>query len=666
MDYLYLLAWWLGMFYLGGVTFILFRPYMQTLTDQGYAVTKAIGLVLFSFILWILASSQLMSYSSLAAYLVAGVLGLIALRQVLAGNLGHIPWRAIAAQEAIFAGSLLVWGIVRSYNPRIEGVEKFMDIAVLQSLLRTDYFPAADPWFANEPFNYYYFGHLLVSSVAKLIPTPGEIAFNLGLVLIFALCVTIITSLVYSLSRSKIAAGVAAFLLTLSSNLDPAINTILKTKDYIFFSATRLDPYTINEFPLYSFTVADLHAHTLGLPIALSIICLLYIVLKSDKIGWPIEILLALLIGAAGPTNSFDLVIYGALTGLTFMYRAYLHHGLEWTKIATAALRAIGIGALAGLLYIPFYLSFQPPVGGVGIALFQTPLTFILVNFGVMLFIALPIIAARIPEINVKEQLAKRSQEDNFIWLLLIFSFLLVLATEFIYLKDIYTYQNPPYARANTIFKVYYQAWVLLAIVAAYGLAKIQHLRLKWQLGEVYIIGVGVFLALSLVGTWSGIQAYADSKPDVEPSWTLNGYAYLDTYNPDQRALIDWMNQNIDDQPTILEAAGESYTRDSIVSSYTGLPAVLGWASHEWGWRYSNDAWETVISPRLGEVSQFYAFNSKSQMQSLIRKYDIQYIVVSPIERDKYQIDSTQSLQDVVGPPIFEQGEYALFKVSPE
>src|SRR5690606_5910220 len=121
----------------------------------------------------------------------------------------------------------------------------------------------------------------------------------------FALCVTLTISLVYSLTKSKVAAGVAAFLVTLSSNLDPAINSIKQVQDYIFFGATRLDPYTINEFPLYSFVIADLHAHTLGLPIALSIICLLYVVLKAEKIGWPIELLLAILIGAAGPTNSF-------------------------------------------------------------------------------------------------------------------------------------------------------------------------------------------------------------------------------------------------------------------------------------------------------------------------------------------------------------------------
>ena len=662
MDILYLFAWWLGIAYLGGVTFVLIRPHVSQFFDQGYGLAKAIGLILFSFILWLLASLSILPFSGFSAMLIAAALGLLAARQVLSGKLGKIPWRAIATQEAIFAISLAAWSVFRSYNPKIEGVEKFMDIAVLNSLLRSDYFPPVDPWFANEPLNYYYFGHLLIASLAKLVHVPAEVAFNLGIPLVFALCVCLIAGLVYSLTKSKVAAGVAAFLLTLSSNLDPAINSIRQVKDYIFFGATRLDPYTINEFPLYSFVVADLHAHTLGLPIALAIICLLYVVIKAEKVGWPIELLLAILIGAAGPTNSFDLVIYGGLTGLAFMLRAYIRYGAQPRPILLAAAHALGIGILAGLLYLPFYLNFRAPVGGVGVAIFQTPLWFLLVNFGILLFLGLPLLLARIRQLSLNRTLQALTAEDNFIWLLLGFGLLLVLATEFIYLKDIYTYQNPPYARANTIFKVYYQVWVLLAVVAGYGLAKAKTLKIRWRLLDVYILGVGALLALSLVGTWSAIEAYRDNKSSSEPSWTLDGYTYLTVFKPDQLALVNWLNEHVDGQPTILEAAGESYTQKSIISSYTGLPTVLGWASHEWGWRYTQTAWADTISPRMGEIQQAYTTSDSGELQSILNKYAIEYVVVSPVEMEVYQIDDFPLLEDLMGPPIFSQGEYKLYR----
>src|SRR5690606_31571200 len=115
--------------------------------------------------------------------------------------------------------------------------------------------------------------------------------------------------------------------------------------------------------------------------------------------------------------------------------------------------------------------------------------------------------------------------------------------------KDIYTYQNPPFARANTIFKVYYQVWVLLAIAAGYGLARARQVKLRWRLLDGYILGVGALLALSLVGTWSAVNAYKNNKSEVEPTWTLDGFAYLSVTNPDQLALVNWMNENIEGQP---------------------------------------------------------------------------------------------------------------------
>src|SRR5690606_17484466 len=142
-------------------------------------------------------------------------------------------------------------------------------------------------------------------------------------------------------------------------------------------------------------------------PLALAVICLLFVMFKADKIGWPIEILLAILLGAMGPTNSFDLVIYGGLTGLILVLRAYLQYGWQTRPILAAVGHTLGIGLLAGLLYAPFYLSFRAPVGGIGIALFQTSGWFLLVNFGVLLFVALPLILNRIRSIQPQSKLTE-------------------------------------------------------------------------------------------------------------------------------------------------------------------------------------------------------------------------------------------------------------------
>lgn len=662
MDSLFsILGWWLGVLVPGLVVYIWLRPYARHLPDQGYALAKVLGLVILSYAAWLLASLHILPFGSWGLYglLSAGVIASLWIMLRQKESLSSYINRMLLAEEGIFAASLLMWSFVRSFNPRAEGVEKLMDVAILNGLLRSDWLPPADVWYAGSAINYYYFGHFIVATLSKLTHVPVEYASNLGLIGVFALTITLTFSLVVAISSSKIAGAVSAFLLALSANLDPAINALKQTKDYIFFSATRLDPYTINEFPLYSFVVADMHAHMLDLPVVLAIISVLYLLFRqTDRLSLFLLIILALLIGTTGPTNSFDLVIYGGLTGLGLLVRQFYHQGISWRGFGQAFMVTLGIGMFALVLYLPFYLHFHAPVGGIGVALFKTPLLFILNHFGIMLAICLPLFWL-LPKLW-----CSFGQDHKLIDLpyaygavLLVFALLVIAAPEFVYLKDIYSFQNPPYARANTIFKVYYQAWVLLAIASGVGLGWLQKHSWPKLWANLYIIGVGILLGLSLVGTWSGFSTLRDHT-----STTINGYDYLHTENPDQLALIDWINKTVPGQPRLLEAAGESYTQRSIISAYTGLIAPIGWASHEWGWRYSPTEWDTIAA-RMGDVSIMYTTTDQAELQRLVNKWSIDYIAATPVESQQYSLHSFNTIQHTYGEPVFKQGQYLLYKV---
>jgi uncharacterized membrane protein len=655
-----ILAWWVGLLLPGWVAFILLKHYFDRLPDHGYALAKVIGLVGLSYIAWLLANLHLVPFGrwGVTGILIVGAGAAAAYALKYRSPLSTYVNRLILMEEGLFLACLVAWSIVRSFNPRAEGVEKLMDVAILNGLLRSQWLPPADVWFAGSTVNYYYFGHFMVATLSKLTHVPVEYAANLGLIGVFALTVTLTFSLVVALTASKTAGLVAAFLLALSSNLDPAINTLKQTKNYIFFSATRLDPYTINEFPLYSFVVADMHAHMLDLPVVTAIMALLYVLYSHpDKLPWPLLAVLALLLGATGPTNSFDLAIYGGLTGLVLLARQFYRHGVSWPSLGRAVGLSLAVGAASLALYLPFYLHFHPPVGGVGLALFKTPLLFILNNFGVMLVICLPLFwllprlwqgwqdRRHLPELPVSYGL-----------LLLMAALIVIAVPEFIYLKDIYAFQNPPYARANTIFKVYYQAWVLLAVASGVGLGWIQHSQWPKRWANGYVLTVGILIGLSLVGTWSGFSTLKDHQPS-----TLNSYAYLQNENPDQWALVNWINQHISGQPRLLEAAGESYTQRSLISAYTGLIVPIGWASHEWGWRYSPTEWDAIAS-RMGDVSIMYTTTDSAELRRLIDKWQIDYIVASPVEWQQYNLTSYQTLQQTYGQPIFSQGQYQLYK----
>ncbi len=659
-----ILGWWVGLLLPGWVAYVWLKPYFDRLPDFGYALSKVVGLIGLSYLAWLLASLHIVPFGSV------GVTVILALALVSAGwrifkqrqPITNYLNRLILAEEGIMAAALLGWSFVRSFNPRAEGVEKMMDVAILNGLLRGDWLPPKDVWYAGEPTNYYYFGHFIVATISKLTHVPVEYAVNLGLIGVFALVATVTFGLVVAMTASKVAAALSVFLLSLSSNLDPAINSIKQTKDYIFFSATRLDPYTINEFPLYSFIVADMHAHMLDLPVVVAIIALLYVLFSyQGKLPIALLFILTLLLGATGPTNSFDLAVYGGLIGLVILVRQFAQTEVSWHQFgrAVAITALIGIGSLA--LYAPFYIHFHVPVGGVGVALFRTPLLFILNNFGIMLFICLPLFWL-LPKVwrellNRDAVQPGESASSRFGVVLLVFALLVIAVPEFIYLKDIYSFQNPPYARANTIFKVYYQAWVLLAIAAGVGLSRLHSLQWHRRWNNLYVVIAGGLIGLSLVGTWSGFSTLKDHTPT-----TINGYAFLQTERPDQLAMIDWMNTHIKGQPTILEASGESYTQRSAISTYTGLPVPVGWASHEWGWRYSPTTWNT-ISAKMGDMDTMYTTRNPDQLRQLVQKWDIKYIVASPVEKEQYGLRDFATIASTYGEPIFRQGLYELYRV---
>ena len=57
---------------------------------------------------------------------------------------------------------------------------------------------------------------------------------------------------------------------------------------------------------------------------------------------------------------------------------------------------------------------------------------------------------------------------------------------------------------------------------------------------------------------------------------TLNATNYLENAIPDDAAGIRWLNDNVNGQPVVLEASGDSYKDyDNRVSAMTGLSTVL-------------------------------------------------------------------------------------------
>ncbi|MDP1547253.1 MAG: DUF2298 domain-containing protein, partial [Anaerolineales bacterium] len=165
----------------------------------------------------------------------------------------------------------------------------------------------------------------------------------------------------------------------------------------------------------------------------------------------------------------------------------------------------------------------------------------------------------------------------HFPLLLLTFATLLVLTPEFIYLRDQFGY------RINTVFKFYYQAWILFSLVASFSVATLlQKLNFKANIAFRILIGLVIFAGL-LYPAFGLLTKTNNFKPTF--GFNLNDFDRFQRENPDDAAAIQFLLTA--PGGIVAEAIGDGYSAYGRVSMYTGLQTVLGWPGHEAQWRGS-------------------------------------------------------------------------------
>jgi YYY domain-containing protein len=238
-------------------------------------------------------------------------------------------------------------------------------------------------------------------------------------------------------------------------------------------------------------------------------------------------------------------------------------------------------------------------------------------------------------------------QISVFVLLLLATAALLALSVEYVFLRDIFL------TRMNTVFKFYFQAWVVWAIAGGYILTRLLRQR------QVAVASIALFtIALGLLYPILAIPARADEYGGVP---TLDGSAYLFDMQPDDFTAIAWLNENVEGDPVILEAPGGSYDYEGRVSAHTGLPTLLGWAAHELQWRGNYDE----QARREPDIETLYASVEPEKVLTLLDKYGISYIYVGPLERSRYPaagLAKFAGLTDVV----YEVGAVTIYQHFPD
>lgn len=666
-DFKYIFTWWLSLFFLSFLSLPLIFLLFKKFWDKGYIFAKTCSIFILSYFLLVLGIFKITTFTLPCIYFIITIYAAINFylfikNKLYFKSLFKKHWRIFLFEEILFFLILMLWSYVRGFAPDIEGLEKFMDWGFVNSALRSQYFPPADMWYAGQSINYYYFGHLVFAFLTKFSGIASAITYNLSIAtvcgLTFVSGFSLTSNLIYSTLKKPIfrlyfvGGLLSAFLLTFGGNLHliyKISKTMIEEKQnlqsasasYWYPDATRFigfDPdttdKTIHEFPMYSFVVADLHGHMNDIPLVIFFMAFLFVSLTSiSNLKSYFFLPAGFLLSLAYMTNAWDFAVYGLL----FAIASFLVTKKFWPTIFSGLLTI----AFWFLFTLPFSLNFTPMAEGLELSDARSPLYQLFVLYGGFWLISLPFISYFFKNFRSKKILST----DYFVLAILITATILIIIPEIFYIKDIYVFD---YRRANTMFKLVYQAFIMYSLIAGYIFIRLRHsfaYRFLFSLVFIFHLSYSYFATKS----YYGLKEYK----------SLWGLKFLEISYPDNLAAINWLNNNISGQPHIVEAVGDSYTTFNQISMATGLPTIEGWIVHEWLWRGGYDA----PAARQNEVEIIYTSVDSQEVKSILDKYQIKYIIVGAKEYEKYPDLDPDKFDLVDAKVVFESGQTRIYQL---
>ncbi len=707
-------------------------------------------------------------------------------------------WRenrsVVIVGEVLFIVLLVGWALLRSQQNNLTGTEKTMELMMMSSVMRSETFPPNDAWLSGYAISYYYFGYVLSAMLSMLSGIASTAGFNMTISLLFALTGLTTFGVVSNLVRSRASQGITlirpailtgllgAFFVIFFSNLQPIVVEVpyqaqVASEDYLRFWDTKnrdvyqegtpalnlLNPVdaqrafywwfnasrtlterdltgqrvneVIDEFPQFSFLLADVHPHVLALPFAVLALGLALNVVLTMRDPNRLEIVFyGVCLGGLVFLNTWDGPIYMAvLVGADALRRLHRNGtgGLtlfDWLRLAGLGLALL---VLTGVLYYPFLLGFRSQAGGIlpnllyptrfqqyflmfgGFMLLLIPYLLLeawrareRMNWrlglvvavslwgGLLLLMLMLVLAgslveelrntvvgfvdlnggwatvlpqllsrrlitlpttlllvgavllivgrmfARPPEVRdlpedapiEQRQVIAYPRATGFALLLIGGGVVLTLIPEFVYLRDNFG------TRMNTIFKFYYQAWVMFSVAGAYSVySMLADVRLPLPAPALRAVLTAVVVTVLLTGSVYGLIGYSQwvlVGGNAAVQYTLDGAA--STVSAGDLEAITCLKALVgDEQLVVAEAVGNSYGWGyGRVANLTGIPIVVNWPGHQSQWR--GPTYGESVGSRVQDVERLYSDLRWDIARDIIDQYDIDYIFYGLNERNDY------------------------------
>ena len=467
----------------------------------------------------------------------------------------------------------------------------------------------------------------------------------------------------------------------------------------------NIPPDGITEFPYFSFILGDLHPHYMAIPFALLVVALAAS-RWLDAEDWPdLPTLLfgGVALGTLIPTSTWDVPTFWGLYLLALLGDAWRREGSREKLLVRVPALILPV-VVAFLLATPYFVGYQSQPLGLGTVQERTPLISMLILFGPALLVAalfapwlaargdlfsedarmglgrvvlvvgvllvglsavgeamfallvailVALVAAGLPSFAQPRAPRAVAGSALFCCLLVAWSLCVLIGTELIFLRDVFG------SRMNTVFKFQYHAWLLLGIGSASALGLIWRTRpaaAAWRWAALLVAAVVLIpgLAYPLGATWTKSSGFRG-----EP--TLMGDRFLERGSPGDYRAIEWLRQNAQGRPVVVEAVGGDYSEHARVSTFSGLPTLAGWIGHELQWRGERPDY----GRRQQAVDAIYRATTRDEIQRVADMYRVRYVFFGSLERAKYGPDAQNRLDGLL-PVAYSRAGTTIYLVEHE
>ena len=593
--------------------------------------------------------------------------------------------REILAPEAVFWASTAGVLMLRISRPAIVQTEKLMDLGILTTLTRTASFPPPDFWLSGNALPYYYWGSLIWAFPLRISGLDPGVGYNLIVALLAGASATALWALGSRLAGGRWAAGAtAAFFGVFAGTVDGLLQLVggFGPRAIDLWRSSRQVEHAITEFPLFSFWLGDLHPHLLSLAPAAAAIGVAAFAGSQRRLRAGAVIVAAALFGLTWAANPWAFPPTLTAIALMLICGGGVWHWPDrrgWVRWAAAA----GVAAGGWLVAVPFHLAFHPPPHPIRPVFAWTPPLDLFLYAGLLLapvFIAIvrisrnwfegdslrvsavlvaagaativggvltgrPTIVILCVGISVLVAAVLRPEHDDDrpAVALAALGLFLFLVPELVYLEDGY---GAELHRMNTIFKAYFQGWMLLAVCLPM-MIRIAGKSVRGR--RLLLAGITVVAMPHLLGTVVTSTASG--------GWGIDGLRWM---GADDRAVVEALKE-LPPDASMIEAVGDAYSRYGRLSSASGVPAYLGWANHELVWRGPEIVEET--RRREAAVREIYSSNDCETVRKAVEAAGVSCVAVGRLEVGDFDRRSLEILREAGDRviPCGEGGALVLF-----